>query len=82
VRYRTFSAENTTRRRQCRYSNDLQLVDDSKDLQLVDDNRCNLSLSPLVLLDANPVADVANLDEISAVFLNGKHYSRVALDSC
>jgi Imidazolonepropionase and related amidohydrolases len=34
----------------------------------------------LVLLDANPIADVANLDKISAVFLKDKYYSRVALD--
>lgn len=35
----------------------------------------------LVLLDANPIADVANLDKISAVFLRGKYYSRGALDN-
>ena len=35
----------------------------------------------LVLLDANPIADVANLDKISAVFLKGKYYSRTALDN-
>jgi len=34
----------------------------------------------LVLLDADPIADVANLDKISAVFLKGKYYSRAALD--
>jgi cytosine/adenosine deaminase-related metal-dependent hydrolase len=34
----------------------------------------------LMLLDSNPIADVANLDKISAVFLKGKYYSRVALD--
>ena len=34
----------------------------------------------LVLLDANPVADVANLDKISAVVMKGKDYSRAALD--
>ena len=34
----------------------------------------------LVVLDANPIADVANLDKISAVFLRGKYYSRSALD--
>jgi cytosine/adenosine deaminase-related metal-dependent hydrolase len=34
----------------------------------------------LVLLDANPIADVANLDKISAVVLKGKYYSRTALD--
>ena len=33
-----------------------------------------------MLLDANPIADVANLDKISAVLLKGKYYSRVALD--
>lgn len=35
----------------------------------------------LVLLDANPIADVANLDKVSAVFLKGKYYSRAALDN-
>ena len=34
----------------------------------------------LVLLDANPVADAANLDKISAVFLRGKYFSKAALD--
>ena len=34
----------------------------------------------LVLLDANPIADVANLAKISAVFLKGKYFSKVALD--
>ena len=34
----------------------------------------------LVLLDANPVADVANLDAISGVFLKGRYFSKVALD--
>jgi cytosine/adenosine deaminase-related metal-dependent hydrolase len=34
----------------------------------------------LILLDSNPIADVANLDKISAVFLKGNYYSRVALD--
>ena len=34
----------------------------------------------LVLLDANPLDDVANLDKVSAVFLRGKYYSRSALD--
>jgi imidazolonepropionase-like amidohydrolase len=34
----------------------------------------------LVLLDANPIADVANLDKISAVFLRGKYLSKTALD--
>lgn len=34
----------------------------------------------LVLLDGDPVADVANLDKVSAVFLRGKYYSRTALD--
>ena len=35
----------------------------------------------LVLLDGNPVADVANLDKVSAVFLKGKYYSRANLDT-
>ncbi|MEO7761760.1 MAG: amidohydrolase family protein [Casimicrobiaceae bacterium] len=34
----------------------------------------------LVLLDANPVADVANLDKISAVVLKGKFFNKTALD--
>jgi predicted amidohydrolase len=34
----------------------------------------------LVLLDANPVSDVANLDKVSAVFLKGKYFSKDALD--
>ncbi|HEX2544133.1 MAG TPA: amidohydrolase family protein [Ramlibacter sp.] len=34
----------------------------------------------LVLLQANPLADVANLDRIDAVFLRGKFYARAALD--
>lgn len=34
----------------------------------------------LVLLDANPIADVANLDKISAVFLRGKYLPKAALD--
>lgn len=34
----------------------------------------------LVLLDGNPIADVANLSKISAVFLKGKFFSKVALD--
>jgi Amidohydrolase family len=34
----------------------------------------------LVLLSANPIADAANLDKISAVFLRGKYYPRTALD--
>ena len=35
----------------------------------------------LVLLDANPLADVANLDRVSSLFLRGKFYSRAALDA-
>lgn len=34
----------------------------------------------LVLLDGNPMTDVANLDKVSAVFLRGKYYSRTELD--
>ena len=34
----------------------------------------------LVLLNGNPIADVANLHQVNAVFLRGKYYSRVALD--
>ena len=34
----------------------------------------------LVLLDANPMVDVANLDRVVAVFLRGKYYSRADLD--
>ena len=35
----------------------------------------------LVLLNADPIADVTNLDKISGVFLKGKYYSRNALDA-
>ncbi len=34
----------------------------------------------LVLLDANPIADVANLSKIAAVFLKGKCLSKQALE--
>jgi hypothetical protein len=34
----------------------------------------------LVLLDANPVANVANLDKMSAVVLKGRYFDRAALD--
>ena len=34
----------------------------------------------LVLLDANPIQDVLNLDKISAVFLKGKYFPKAALD--
>ena len=34
----------------------------------------------LVVLDANPVTDVANLSKISGVMLKGKYFSKAALD--
>jgi imidazolonepropionase-like amidohydrolase len=34
----------------------------------------------LVLLDANPLADVANLEKISAVFLKGRYFPKAALE--
>ena len=34
----------------------------------------------LVVLDANPIADVSNLDRISGVILRGKYFSLQALD--
>ena len=34
----------------------------------------------LVILDANPLADVANLDKIAGVVLAGTYYSKQALD--
>jgi len=34
----------------------------------------------LVLLDANPIANVQNLDKVSGVMLKGRYYSRAALD--
>ena len=34
----------------------------------------------LVLLDANPLADVANLDRIAGVFLRGRYFPRAELD--
>ena len=35
----------------------------------------------LVVLNANPLLDVKNLNTISAVFLNGKHFDRATLDT-
>lgn len=35
----------------------------------------------LVLLDANPIADVANLDKIAGVVLRGKYFSKSALEA-
>jgi imidazolonepropionase-like amidohydrolase len=35
----------------------------------------------LVLLDANPIDDVANLQKISAVIARGKYFSRTSLDT-
>lgn len=37
-------------------------------------------IADLVLLDANPIAGVANLDKIAAVFVNGRYFARPALD--
>ena len=34
----------------------------------------------LVLLDGDPIADVANLDKVAAVFLKGKYFSKTALE--
>ena len=34
----------------------------------------------LVLLDANPIADAANLSKIAAVVLRGKYFAKAALD--
>ena len=34
----------------------------------------------LVLLDADPIASVENLDRIAGVFLKGRYYSKAALD--
>lgn len=34
----------------------------------------------LVVLDANPIADAANLDKISGVLLKGKYFSKIALE--
>jgi len=34
----------------------------------------------LVLLEANPIADVSNLAKISGVFLKGKYFSKAAID--
>ncbi len=37
-------------------------------------------VADLVLLNANPLLDVKNLNTISAVFLHGKHFDRATLD--
>jgi len=37
-------------------------------------------VADLVLLDANPLDDIANTQKISAVFSNGRYYSRLQLD--
>ena len=34
----------------------------------------------LVVLDANPITDVANMSKIAAVVLKGKYFSKAALD--
>ena len=34
----------------------------------------------LVLLEANPIADAANLSRIAAVVLKGKHFDKAALE--
>jgi Amidohydrolase family len=38
-------------------------------------------LADLVLLDANPIADIKNANKIFAVIINGKYLDRTALDS-
>lgn len=38
-------------------------------------------LADLVLLDANPLADIGNLAAINAVVANGRYFSRAALDT-
>jgi imidazolonepropionase-like amidohydrolase len=38
-------------------------------------------LADLVLLDANPLADIRNTQKIRAVILNGRHLDRAALDA-
>lgn len=38
-------------------------------------------LADLVLLDANPLADITNTTQIRAVVANGRHFDRAALDS-
>ena len=37
-------------------------------------------LADLVLLDANPLADITNTTQISAVVANGRYFDRAALD--
>jgi cytosine/adenosine deaminase-related metal-dependent hydrolase len=37
-------------------------------------------IADLVLLDADPLADIHNTTRIAAVFLSGKHFDRAALD--
>ena len=38
-------------------------------------------LADLVLLDANPIEDIANTQRIAAVFQNANYYDRTALDA-
>ncbi|MND09877.1 hypothetical protein D3C83_335390 [compost metagenome] len=38
-------------------------------------------LADLVLLDANPLADITNTTQIRAVVANGRYFDRAALDS-
>ena len=38
-------------------------------------------LADLVLLDADPLTDIANLTKIRAVVANGRYFDRAALDS-
>jgi imidazolonepropionase-like amidohydrolase len=38
-------------------------------------------LADLVLLDANPLADITNTTRIRAVVANGRYFDRAALDS-
>jgi imidazolonepropionase-like amidohydrolase len=37
-------------------------------------------VADLVLLDANPLADIGNTQKIAAVFSDGRYYSRTQLD--
>lgn len=37
-------------------------------------------IADLVLLDANPLTDIANMQKIFAVILNGKYLDRAELD--
>lgn len=56
--------------------NPAKFLDKLNDLGTVEKGK----IADLVLLDANPLDDIANSRRISAVFSNGRYYSRAQLD--